>query len=120
MPTCLRHVEETLGFCLRGLVLGAPCRRVTLATDASLSGWGVVMSDHLARGLPDLRDRHVCDTWCMERSNPPLDPESRHVEASALRARLFGALSSVSSHSESFRGLRLPEAPLGVCPVYGV
>ncbi|KAI2653704.1 Transposon Ty3-G Gag-Pol polyprotein [Labeo rohita] len=75
MPTCLGH----------GPVLGAPCRRVTLATDASLTGWGAVMSGHTARGLwrghqltwhinclemlavfqalkhflPDLRDRHV-------------------------------------------------------------
>ncbi len=24
-------------------MLGAPCRRVTLATDASLTGWGMVM-----------------------------------------------------------------------------
>ncbi|KAI2668352.1 Transposon Ty3-G Gag-Pol polyprotein [Labeo rohita] len=75
LPTCLGH----------GPVLGAPCRRVTLATDASLTGWGAVMSGHPARGLwsgrhltwhinclemlavflalkhflPDLRDRHV-------------------------------------------------------------
>ncbi len=32
-------------------VLGAPCRRVTLATDASLTGWGAVMSGHPACGL---------------------------------------------------------------------
>ncbi|KAL0176407.1 hypothetical protein M9458_028737, partial [Cirrhinus mrigala] len=69
----------------QGPVLGAPCRRVTLAMDASLAGWGVVMNGHPARGLwsshqlswhmnclemlavfralkhflPDLRDRHV-------------------------------------------------------------
>ncbi len=42
---------------------GSSCRRVTLATDASLTGWGAVMSDHPARGLPDLRDHHLwCDT----------------------------------------------------------
>ncbi|KAI2644945.1 ORF V: Enzymatic polyprotein [Labeo rohita] len=72
-------------FLSQGPVLGAPCRRVTLATDASLTGWGAVMSGHTARGLwrghqltwhinclemlavfqalkhflPDLRDRHV-------------------------------------------------------------
>ncbi len=40
MPTCLGHVEETL-------VLVS----VTLATDASLTGWGAVMSGHPARGL---------------------------------------------------------------------
>ncbi len=66
-------------------MLGAPRRRVMLATDASLTGWGTVMSVHPARGLwsghhlmwhinclemlavfralkhflPDLRDRHV-------------------------------------------------------------
>ncbi len=39
------------------------CHHVTLATDASLTGWGAVMSDHPPRGLPDLRDRHLwCDT----------------------------------------------------------
>ncbi len=66
-------------------MLGARCLRVTLATDASLTGWGAVMSDHPARRLwrghhlswhinrlemltvfqvlkdffPDLRDHHV-------------------------------------------------------------
>ncbi len=66
-------------------MLGAPCRHVLLAMDASLTGWGAVMSDHPARGLwsghhltwhinylnilavfralkhflPDLRDHHV-------------------------------------------------------------
>ncbi|KAL0152958.1 hypothetical protein M9458_051736 [Cirrhinus mrigala] len=38
-------------FLNQGPVLGAPCRRVTLATDASLTGWGAVMSGHPARGL---------------------------------------------------------------------
>ncbi|KAL0149630.1 hypothetical protein M9458_055157 [Cirrhinus mrigala] len=72
-------------FLNQGPVLGARCRRVTLATDASLTGWGAVMSGRSARGLwsgrhlswhinclemlalfralkyflPDLRDRHV-------------------------------------------------------------
>ncbi|KAI2661474.1 Transposon Ty3-G Gag-Pol polyprotein [Labeo rohita] len=72
-------------FLNQGPVLGAPCRRVSLATDASLTGWGAVMSGRSARGLwsgrhlswhinclemlavflalkyflPDLRDRHV-------------------------------------------------------------
>ncbi|KAL0159531.1 hypothetical protein M9458_043256, partial [Cirrhinus mrigala] len=72
-------------FLNQGLVLGAPCRRVSLATDASLTGWGAVMSGRSARGLwsgrhlswhinclemlavfralkyflPDLKDRHV-------------------------------------------------------------
>ncbi|KAI2644938.1 ORF V: Enzymatic polyprotein [Labeo rohita] len=70
---------------IKGPVLGAPCRRVMLATDASLTGWGAVMSGRPAQGLwsgrhlnwhinclemlavfralkyflPDLRDRHV-------------------------------------------------------------
>ncbi len=61
MPTCLRHGGNPC-FLSQGLVLGAPCRRVMLATDASLTGRGAVMSDHPAHGLPDLRDRHVCDT----------------------------------------------------------
>ncbi|KAI2646500.1 Transposon Ty3-G Gag-Pol polyprotein [Labeo rohita] len=43
-------------FLNQGPVLGAPCRRVTLATDASLTGWGAVMS---GRPAQDLRDRHV-------------------------------------------------------------
>ncbi len=39
VPTCLRHVEKNLVL-VSGLVLGAPCRRVILVTDASLTGWG--------------------------------------------------------------------------------
>ena len=66
-------------FLSQGPVLGAPCCRVMLATDASLTGWGAVMSGHPARGLwrhinclemlailqalkhflPDLRSHHV-------------------------------------------------------------
>ncbi|KAI2646149.1 hypothetical protein H4Q32_030848 [Labeo rohita] len=72
-------------FLNQGPALGAPCRRVTLATDASLTGWGAVMSGRSAQGLwmghhlswhinclemlavfralkyflPDFRDRHV-------------------------------------------------------------
>ncbi len=38
-------------FLSQGPVLGAPCRRVTLTTDASLTGWGVVMSGRSAQGL---------------------------------------------------------------------
>ncbi|KAI2653767.1 Transposon Ty3-G Gag-Pol polyprotein [Labeo rohita] len=38
-------------FLNQGPTLGAPCRRVTLATDASLTGWGAVMSGHPAQGL---------------------------------------------------------------------
>ncbi|KAI2653820.1 ORF V: Enzymatic polyprotein [Labeo rohita] len=84
---CLRALDmwRKPRFLPQGPVLGAPCRRVTLATDASLTGWGAVMSDQPARGLwsghqltwhinclemlavfralkhflPDLRDRHV-------------------------------------------------------------
>ncbi len=58
MPMCLRHVSQ-------GLVLGALCHRITLATDASLTGWGAVMSDHPARAL--WSGRHL--TWhinCLE------------------------------------------------------
>ncbi|KAI2651174.1 enzymatic polyprotein [Labeo rohita] len=56
------HFHE---FLCQGPVLGAPCRRVTLATDASLTGWGSVMSGHPARGL--WSGRHL--TWhinCLE------------------------------------------------------
>ncbi len=77
---CLRALDmwRKPWFLSQGLVLGAPCRHVTLATDASLTGWGAVMSGHPARGLwsgrhltwlavfralkhflPDLRDRHA-------------------------------------------------------------
>ncbi len=61
MPTCLRHGVNPC-FLSQGLVLGAPCRRVAIATDASITGWGVIMSAHPAHGLPDLRDRHVFDS----------------------------------------------------------
>ncbi|KAI2655442.1 ORF V: Enzymatic polyprotein [Labeo rohita] len=82
---CALDMSRNPWFLSQGPVLGAPCRRVTLATDASLTGWGAVMSGHTARGLwrghqltwhinclemlavfqalkhflPDLRDRHV-------------------------------------------------------------
>ncbi|KAI2644940.1 Transposon Ty3-G Gag-Pol polyprotein [Labeo rohita] len=52
-------------FLSQGPVLGAPGRRVTLATDASLTGWGAVMSGHPARSL--WSGRHL--TWhinCLE------------------------------------------------------
>ncbi len=50
---CLRALDmwRQPWFLSQGPVLGAPCRRVTLATDASLTGWGAVMSGHPARGL---------------------------------------------------------------------
>ncbi len=38
-------------FLNQGPVLGAPCRQLLLATDASLTGWGAVMSGRSARGL---------------------------------------------------------------------
>ncbi len=38
-------------FLSQGPVLGAPCPHVTLTTDASLTGWGAVMSGHSALGL---------------------------------------------------------------------
>ncbi len=84
---CLRALNmwRKPWFLSQGPVLGAPCRRVMLATDVSLTGWEAVMSGHPARGLwsghnltrhinclemlavfraiehflPDLRDRHV-------------------------------------------------------------
>ena len=50
---CLRALDmwRKPWFLSQGPVLGAPCRRVMLATDASLTGWGAVMSGHPARGL---------------------------------------------------------------------
>ncbi|XP_051740767.1 uncharacterized protein LOC127507586 [Ctenopharyngodon idella] len=38
-------------FLSQGPVLGAPCRRVMLTTDASLTGWGAIMSGRSAQGL---------------------------------------------------------------------
>ncbi len=45
---CLRALDmwRQPWFLSQGPVLGAPCRRVTLATDASLTSWGAVMDDH--------------------------------------------------------------------------
>jgi hypothetical protein len=50
---CVRALDMWRKPCFlsQGPVLGAPCRRVSLATDASLTGWGAVMSGHPARGL---------------------------------------------------------------------
>jgi hypothetical protein len=50
---CLRALDmwRQPWFLSQGLVLGAPCRRVALATDASLTGWGAVMSGRPAHGL---------------------------------------------------------------------
>ncbi len=50
---CLRALDmwRKPWFLSQGPVLGAPCRRVMLAADASLTGWGAVMSGHPARGL---------------------------------------------------------------------
>ncbi|KAI2656067.1 Transposon Ty3-G Gag-Pol polyprotein [Labeo rohita] len=50
---CLRALDmwKKPWFLSQGPVLGAPCRRITLTTDASLTGWGAVMSGHPARGL---------------------------------------------------------------------
>ncbi len=50
---CLRALDmwKKLWFLSQGLVLGAPCRHVTLTTDASLTGWGTVMIDRSAQGL---------------------------------------------------------------------
>ncbi len=45
--TCGRNI----GFLAQGLMLGAPCHHVTLTTDASLTGWGAVMSGRSAQGL---------------------------------------------------------------------
>ncbi len=62
---CALDMWKKPWFLSQGLVLGAPCCRVMLATDASLTGWGVVMSGHPARSL--WSGRHL--TWhinCLE------------------------------------------------------
>ncbi|KAI2655894.1 Transposon Ty3-I Gag-Pol polyprotein [Labeo rohita] len=50
---CLRALDmwRRPWFLSQGPMLGAPCRRVMLATDVSLTGWGMVMSGHPARSL---------------------------------------------------------------------
>ncbi len=50
LPTCLRHVETTLVL-VSGPGAGSSVSPHSLATDASLTGWGAVMSGHPARGL---------------------------------------------------------------------
>ncbi|KAI2664001.1 ORF V: Enzymatic polyprotein [Labeo rohita] len=50
MPTCLGHVEETLVL-VSGPGAGSSLSPCMLVTDASLTGWGVVMSGHPACGL---------------------------------------------------------------------
>ncbi|KAL0162339.1 hypothetical protein M9458_041735, partial [Cirrhinus mrigala] len=64
---CLRALDmwKKPWFLSQGPVLGAPCSRVTLATDTSLTGWGAVMNGHPAHGL--WSGRHL--TWhinCLE------------------------------------------------------
>ncbi len=53
MRRCLRALDmwKKPWFLSQGPVLGAPCRRVTLTTDTSLTGWGAVMSGRSAQGL---------------------------------------------------------------------
>ncbi len=50
LPSCLRHVEETLVL-ISGLGAGSSWSPRMLVTDASLTGWGGVMSGRSARGL---------------------------------------------------------------------
>ncbi|KAL0148900.1 hypothetical protein M9458_055704 [Cirrhinus mrigala] len=64
---CLRALDmwKKPWFLSQGPVLGALCRCVTLATNASLTGWGAVMDGHPVRGL--WSGRHL--TWhinCLE------------------------------------------------------
>ncbi len=62
---CLRALDmwRQPWFLSQGPALGAPCRRVTLATDASLTGWGAVMSGHPVRSL--WRGQHLA--WHINR-----------------------------------------------------
>lgn len=50
---CLRSllIWKKPWFLSQGPVLGASCRRKTVSTDASLTGWGAVMDGRFARGL---------------------------------------------------------------------
>ncbi|XP_032365670.1 uncharacterized protein LOC116682766 [Etheostoma spectabile] len=64
---CLRalSVWKKPWFLSQGPALGAPCRRVIVSTDASLTGWGAVMDDRSAKGV--WQERH--SSWhinCLE------------------------------------------------------
>ncbi len=48
---CALEMWKKPWFMSQGPVLGAPCRRITLTTNASLMGWGVVMSGYSIQGL---------------------------------------------------------------------
>ncbi len=48
---CALDMWKKPWFLSQGPVLGAPCRRETLTTDASLTDWGAVMSGRSAQGL---------------------------------------------------------------------
>ena len=56
---CLRSlvVWKKPWFLSQGPVLGAPCERKTLTTDASLTGWGAVMEGRYTRGT--WKDHHL-------------------------------------------------------------
>lgn len=44
---CVLAMWKNPWFLAQGPMLGASCRRVTFMTDASLMGWGVIMSGRL-------------------------------------------------------------------------
>ncbi|KAL0195735.1 hypothetical protein M9458_009307, partial [Cirrhinus mrigala] len=90
---CLRALDmwKKPWFLSQGPVLGAPCRRVTLATDASLTVWGAVMDGHPAHGLwssrhltlnqsraPSMRKLYALKwklftSWCGHHQQDPLN-----------------------------------------------
>ncbi len=126
---CLRALDmwRQPWFLSQGPVLGAPCRRVTLATDASLTGWGAVMSGHPARGLwrghhlawhinrlemlavfqalkyflPDLRGHHVPTTQRWSLISTTKEVWGR-VTCTGWRTRSLCGPRANSSHSEQF------------------
>ncbi len=99
-------------FLSQGPVLGAPCHRVTLAMDASLTGSVAVMSGHPAHGLwsgrhlawhinflemlamfralkhflPDLRDRHVLYAQTIQHMDFLYQPPGRSAFTPLIQA----------------------------------
>ncbi|KAL0154075.1 hypothetical protein M9458_050534 [Cirrhinus mrigala] len=92
-------VSVRKGRSLAGPVLGAPCCRVMLATDASLTGWGAVMDGHPAhaqRWSTTSTTREVCVAPLVQAGAPdpcvvpgqtPLAESSSYSWASQLGSR---------------------------------
>ncbi|KAL0153253.1 hypothetical protein M9458_051428, partial [Cirrhinus mrigala] len=101
---CLRALDmwRRPWFLSQGLVLGAPCRRVMLATDASLTGWGMVMSGHPARG--SLRAGPSGEERGPPHSSVPVSPQCpREISLPTLPVFQGAAVSSEPTPQSSAR-----------------